>query len=35
MIKKNDTEADNFHEKMGAFKESISNIEQAIRIKRR
>ena len=29
--KKNDTEADNFHEKMGAFKESISNIEQAIK----
>ena len=30
--KKNDTEADNFHEKMGAFKESISNIEQAIKL---
>ena len=28
--KKDDTEADNFHEKMGAFKESILNIEQAI-----
>lgn len=29
--KKDDAEADNFHEKMGAFKESISNIEQAIK----